>query len=175
MARGFFLVTMSFVNNGIDLFLGKSRITPQLAIGFEFIVSRGVELNPVRAVVNLLAHGLARRPGAVHSLIIPGQAHLRRTEHSLTSGDQTHGRDLHTRTLEKAAVDSFLDVHIRVPAPVAHQIAQGRESRPQVLLRVRKRKERPVFARVVYWAGERGASGLDVVQPKSENVSVSVD
>src|ERR1700676_1895943 len=123
MARGFFLVTMSFVNNGIDLFVGKSRIAPQLAPGFEFVVSRGVELNPVRTIVNLLADGLARGPRAVHSLIIPGQAHLGRTENSLTRGDQTHGRHLHTWTLKKSAVNSFLDVHICVAASVAHQIA----------------------------------------------------
>src|SRR6266404_4415688 len=120
MARGFFLVTMGLVHNGVDFLFGKSWITPQRSVTLEFVVSRRVEFNPVRAIVNLLANGLARCPRAVHSLIISGQAHLWRAENPLTRGDQTHGRDLHTRPLKESKVDRFLDVHICVAASMAH-------------------------------------------------------
>src|SRR6202030_3605 len=103
---------------------------------FEFVVRSGVELDPVRSIVNLLADSLACRPGTVNGLIIPRKVHLRRAEDSLSRSDQTHRRDLHPRSLEKSAVNRFLDVHIGITATVAHQIAQARESRPQILLGV---------------------------------------
>src|SRR5690349_24995401 len=127
---------MSFVDNGIDLFFGKSWVGPQCSVGLEFIVRGGVELDPVRAIVDLFADGLACRPRAVHSLIIRWQAYLWRTENSLTCGHQPHGGHLHTRSLKKSPVNGSLDVHVGVAAPVAHQIAQGRESRAQILLGV---------------------------------------
>src|SRR5712692_6493568 len=89
MARRFLLVTTSFVDNGIDLFLSESGLTPQCAVRLELIVRRGMEFDPVRSVVNLLADGLACRPRAVHGLVVPGETHLRRAENSLEIGDQT--------------------------------------------------------------------------------------
>src|ERR1700674_1074504 len=90
MARRFLLVAMSFVDNGIDFFLSESGVTPQRAVGFEFVVRGGVKLDPVRSIVNLLADGLACRPRAVNSLIVSREAHLRRAKDSLAGGDETH-------------------------------------------------------------------------------------
>src|SRR5258708_20903196 len=78
MTRRFFLMAMRFVYNGIDLFLGKRCLAPQLAVGFKFVVRGGVELDPVRSIVNLLPDRLARRPGSVHLLLIPREIHLQR-------------------------------------------------------------------------------------------------
>src|SRR5258708_2019962 len=175
MTRRFFLMAMRFVDNGIHLFFGKRCLAPQLAVGFKFVIRGGVELDPVRSIVNLFADSLACRPGAINRLVIPRELHLRRAEDSLSRSDETHRRDLHARSLEKSAVNGFLDVHIGIAASVAHQIPQARESRPQILLGIRQREQRAVFASIVNRAGEWRSPRLDVVESISEDVRVPVD
>src|SRR5690242_21242569 len=80
VTRSFFSMAVSFVDNGIDLFLRKRRFAPQGPVRFELIVRGGVEFDPVGSVVNLLADSLACRPRAVNRLIVPGESDLRRTE-----------------------------------------------------------------------------------------------
>src|SRR5260370_27969875 len=104
-----------------------------------------------------------------------GETTFRGAENSLAGGEQARGRDLHAGSLEEPAVNGFLDVHIGVAASVAHQIAQGGETRAQILLGICEREECSVFASVVDGAGEGRAARLDVVEAKSEDVGVPVD
>jgi hypothetical protein len=58
---------------------------------------------------------------------------------------------------------------------VAHQIAQGSETRAQILLRVGKRKEGAVFTCIVDGARKRWAPGLDSIESKTKHVRVPVN
>src|SRR5258708_28505762 len=75
MTRRFFLMAMRFVDNGIHLFFGKRCLAPQLAVGFKFVIRGGVELDPVRSIVNLFADSLACPPRAIHPLGISPERH----------------------------------------------------------------------------------------------------
>src|SRR5258707_6151182 len=135
MASSFLTVSMRFVHDSQNFLLRESRIAVQGAIRFEFIVCGRMKLDPVCAVVYLLAHRLSRGPGPIYRLIIPRQIYLRGTEDAFAGCHKPHGGHLHARPLKVPTVDRLLDVDIRVAAAVAHQIAHCRKARSKVSLR----------------------------------------
>jgi hypothetical protein len=163
------------VHDSLHFFLGKSRVTSQRAVGLKFVVGRRVELDPVRAIVNLFANGLPRGPQTIYGLIVSWQAYFRRAQNTLACCDQTHRGNLHSRPYEVPAINRLLDVYVSVAAAVAHQVAQGGEARPQILLRVGKCEQRPILARIIDWACKGRPPRLDSVEPEAKNMRVPVN
>src|SRR5882724_3544550 len=175
MACCFLPVPVRFIYDCLDLLLCKSGIASQSAIRLKLIVSRRMKFDPVGAVMNLLADGLPRGPRSVNSLIASRQVHFRRTQNTFSRRHQSHRGNLHARPGEIPPVNRLLDIHIGVAAAVAHQVAQGGETRPQILLCVGECEQCPVFACVVDWARKRWPSRLDAIQSKSKHMRVTVD
>src|SRR5580704_12526317 len=170
-----FAMPVRLVHDSLHFFLRKSGVTSQRAVGFKFVFGSRVELDPVRAIVNLFANGLPRGPRPIHGLIVSWQAYFRRAQNTLACCDQAHGRNLHSRPYEVTSINRPLDVHVSVAAAVAHQVAQGGEARPQILLRVGKCEQRSILARIIDWACKGRPPWLDAVEPKAKNVRVSVN
>src|SRR5580692_6829262 len=175
MACRLFPMAVRLVHDGLYFFRRKSGVTSQRTVRFELVIGRRVELDPVCAVVNLFANRLSRGPRSVNGLIVSWQAYFRRAQDALACCHQTHCGDLHPRPYEVSAVNRPLNVHVSVAATVTHEIAQGGEARPQVLLSVSKCEQCSIFAGIVDRACEGRPSWLDSVEPKSKNMRVPVN
>ena len=66
VARDFDAVTMPFVDGGVDFVGAQSAIDDQLAVRFEMISGCGVQLDPIGAETNLIAHDFSSLHGTVH-------------------------------------------------------------------------------------------------------------
>src|SRR6266481_4572829 len=164
MASSFLTVSMRFVHDSQNFLLRESRIAVQDAIRFELIVCGRMKLDPVCAVVDLLAHRLSRGPWSIHRLIISRQIYFRGAQDAFAGCHKPHGGHMHARPLTVPTVDRLLDVDIRVAAAMTHQIAQSRKARAKVFLRVGESKQGSIFARVVNRTGEGRSASLDAIE-----------
>src|ERR1700680_4691667 len=128
VARSFLALTMGFVNDGFHFFLCKSWLTKQPAAGFKLVIGGGVKLDPVRSIMNLFAHRLARGPWSIHSLVIAWQIHFRRAKNAFAGGHQAHGGNLQAWPRKITAVNGFLNIDVSVATTVTHEVAKRRKS-----------------------------------------------
>src|SRR6202011_1178924 len=122
VTRSLLAVAMRFVNDGFHFFLCKSWLTKQPAAGFKLVIGGGVKLDPVRSIMNLFAHRLARGPGSIHSLVIAWQIHFRRAKNAFAGGHQAHGGNLQAWPRKITAVNGFLNIDVSVPTTVTHEV-----------------------------------------------------
>ena len=78
VARDFFLPAMRLVHNGLQLFHCQRRLRHQVSLLVHPRPVRHVHLDPVRAVLQLLARRLARLDGTIHNLRALGHLQFRR-------------------------------------------------------------------------------------------------
>ena len=110
-----------------------------------------VHLDPIRAVADLLAHGLPRGVRSVDQLHAVRHLNFRRVPLQRIGAGHIEGarHDHHARAGNHAVVDRLLDVDVGIARALRLQIADGRESVLQRLARRLRPENRAVGLRLL--------------------------
>ena len=103
------------------------------AVRLERVRAAGEQLDPVGAVLDLVAHRGARLVGVVHDR--RAERILGRRRARLAPANPAR-RDLRARAVDQAFVDRVADVDVGVAVVVAAHVTDGREPRAQIGLRI---------------------------------------
>jgi hypothetical protein len=129
-----------------------------------------VDLDPIRAVFNLLAHGTPQVVGAIHELGAGGHVELPRV-----AGERIHAgrgerprRDEHPRAGNDGALDRGLHIDVRIHGAFGLEVANRRESVVQRGARGRHRLDRAVGNRLLEELRR-------VIAPVEEHVRMGID
>src|SRR5438874_8056052 len=132
---------------------GVREVDPavQHAVGGEVVAPVAVILEPVGAVLHLLAHREPRVVDAVHRLHAVGQLEL-----PVVGGDRIHAgrghrarRGEHPRTGDLTAIDRVLDVDIGIHRAFGLEIANRREAVLEREPRVTRGEDRTIWGRLL--------------------------
>jgi len=130
MRRDFPPRAMRLIDDGAHLVDREIGQAPDRAVGVRVIATIGVDLDPVGAVVDLVAHGLPATIGAVTHLDTPWHVQLPGVaRQTICAGRrQRLRRDEETRTLDDAALDCLLQIDVGEPGPLVADVPHCREA-----------------------------------------------
>src|SRR5208282_1708591 len=116
MRRNFVALAMSLVDDGAEFVHGEGGNVVEDAVFADAIGAVAVNLDPVGAVANLFADGLARVVGAIDQLNSVGNGDIGGVSlERIGTGDvERAGCNLHARAGNDAVVDGLLDVGVGV-------------------------------------------------------------
>src|SRR5713101_5530170 len=147
VTRNFVPSPVSLVHDSVYFFRRERGRDNHFPVFSEMKLVCRVQLDPICAMRDLLAHRLTSGPGRVDDLERDRKSQLLRvTIHDeATRCLKATGRDLHAGTRHDAAIDGVAQIHIAVTSAQRLQIAKSREAYHQVFLRVRERGQGAVL------------------------------
>ena len=169
------LPAVRLVDDRLQLLDGQRRLRDEIAVAVEPRAVRHVDLEPVGAVRQLLAGGLARLDGTVDELGAARHADLGRVAFEVVAAGRRdrQRRHVQARPGDVAALDRLLDADVAVARTLGLDVAQRREALRECAPGGHRR---PRGAK-----GQRILQELDVVAAKcriltlQEDVGVGVD
>ncbi len=145
MARGLLAEPMGLIDQRLQDRHGIGQDVFRLAIGREGIGAGREELDPVRAMFDLIANRGARFLDIVNDGVRNGVHRLVRILRR--SPIDAASRDLLPRSVDESCVDGVADIDIGIAIAVAAHVADRREAGAQIVLRVLDGEEKRSFPR----------------------------
>ena len=119
-----------FVDDGVCFFDTEIGDADDFAVGREAVAIGAVNFDQVGAVIELLADGFARFPGAVDGLNADGNGDFGRIAFEAVAaggGDAARG-NFHARAGNQALIDGVANVHVAVHGAFGFDVAHGGEA-----------------------------------------------
>src|SRR5262249_61678957 len=125
MRSNFVALAMGFVDDGAQLVHGKCGDVVEDAIVADLVGAVGVDLDPVGAVHDLLANGLAGFVGAIDNLHAVRDRHIGCIAQERVGARNIEGPgcNLHARAGNYAAIDGVADIDIGVAGAFGFEVA----------------------------------------------------
>src|SRR5215471_3162918 len=147
----FVMLAVCFIYDGVQLVDGEGGDIVEHAVGAHKVTSVGIELDPIGAEADLLAHGFAGVVRAVDYLHAMRHWNLGSITQERIGPGHVHGSrgDLHARAGNNAVVDGFLEIDVRVSCAFGLQIANGCEAVVKSATNRARRHDRPIRHRLL--------------------------
>ena len=171
VARRLLVEAMGFIDQRLQHRQRIGHDVAHLARRRERIGTRRIELDPIRALADLIAHRRACLIGRRHDR---GGERIVRPRIRCTGPDDPARRHLHPRSVDQALVEGVPHIDVGIAVAVARHVAQRGETRAQIGLRVLDRDHRRHLARdAVLGVVEDVRMGVD--QPRQHRLARQVD